>query len=41
MKRVIQDKVENILAQAILSGELKRGNRAEIDPEEFKLKINP
>jgi len=41
MQRVIQDKVENILAQAILSGELKRGYRAEIDPEEFKLKINP
>jgi len=41
MQRVIQDKVENILAQALLSGELKRGYRVEIDPEEFKLKINP
>jgi len=37
MRRVIQDKIENILAQAILSGELKRGERAEIDPESFTL----
>jgi len=41
MRRVIQDKVENVLASALLSGELKRGNRVEIEPEEFKLKINP
>jgi len=41
MRRVIQDKVENALASALLSGELKRGNRVEIEPEEFKLKINP
>ena len=39
MKRVIQDKIENILASALLSGEFKRGDRAEIDPVEFKLKI--
>ncbi|MBI2626032.1 MAG: ATP-dependent Clp protease ATP-binding subunit [Candidatus Nealsonbacteria bacterium] len=39
MKRVIQDRVEDILASAILSGELKRGNTVEIDPNEFKLKI--
>jgi ATP-dependent Clp protease ATP-binding subunit ClpC len=41
MQRVIQDKVGNVLAKAILSGELKRGNRVEIDPENFNLKINP
>ena len=41
MRRVIQDKVENVLASALLSGELKRGDRVEIDPTEFKLKINP
>ena len=41
MRRVIQDKIENVLAQAILAGQLKRGNRVQIDPEEFKLKINP
>jgi len=39
MRRVIQDKVENLLASAILSGELKRGQRAEIDPEGFELII--
>jgi len=39
MKRVIQDKVEDALAKALLAGELKRGNTAEIDPAEFKLKI--
>lgn len=39
MKRVIQDRVEDILAQALLSGALKRGNTVEIDPAEFKLKI--
>ena len=41
MKRVIQDKVENVLASALLSGELKRGSKVEVDPQEFKLKINP
>ena len=40
MKRVIQDKVENVLAQALLSGELQRGNTAEVEPSEFKLKIS-
>ena len=40
MRRVIQDKVENVLASAILSGELKAGDKVEVDPEEFKLKIN-
>ncbi|TSC75004.1 MAG: ATPase [Parcubacteria group bacterium Gr01-1014_30] len=38
MRRVIQDKVENVLAQAILSGRLTRGSRAEINPETFELK---
>ena len=39
MRRVIQDKVENVLASALLSGKLKRGDKIEVDPEEFKLKI--
>ena len=39
MKRVIQDKVENALALALLSGELKRGDKVEIDPVKFNLKI--
>ena len=41
MRRVIQDKVENVLASAILSGQIKRGNRVEVEPEEFQLIINP
>lgn len=41
MRRVIQDKIENALARSILSGDLKRGNRVEIDPENFESKINP
>ncbi len=39
MKRVIQDKVENVLASALLSGELKRGHIVEVDSHDFKLKI--
>ncbi len=39
MKRVVQDKVENVLASGLLSGGLKRGDMVEIDPQEFKLKI--
>jgi len=38
MRRVIQDKIENVLASALLSGQLKRGDRVEVDPLEFKLK---
>ena len=41
MRRVIQDKVENVLASALLSDELKRGNRAELDPKNFKLILKP
>ena len=41
MRRVIQDKVENVLAEALLSGQLKRGNKAEIDSKKFELIINP
>jgi len=41
MRRVIQDKVENVLATAILSNKLIRGSRAKIDPADFKLIINP
>lgn len=39
MRRVIQDNVENVFASAILSGELDRGDRVEIDPVNFTLKI--
>jgi len=37
MRRVIQDKVENVLASALLSGEIKRGSRIEMEPENFKI----
>ncbi len=40
MKRVIQNKVENALAEAILSGKLKRGDKVKVEPEDFSLKIN-
>ena len=40
MRRVIQDKVENVLAQALLDNKVKRGDRIEFSPEEFKLIIN-
>ncbi len=40
MRRVIQNKVENILASGLLSGELKRGARVEIEVPDFRMKIN-
>lgn len=40
MRRVIQEKVENTLANAILSKRLTRGSKATIDPQTFQLKIN-
>lgn len=39
MKRVIQDKVENLLTQGILSDRLKRGNKVRIQTEPFSLEI--
>lgn len=33
MKRVVQDRVENVLAEALLSGTLKRGDSVEIDSQ--------
>jgi ATP-dependent Clp protease ATP-binding subunit ClpC len=39
MRKVIQDKVENLLAPALLSGKLRRGNKVEIKLPEFELKI--
>lgn len=33
--------VKLVLASALLSGALKRGDRVEVEPEEFKLKVNP
>lgn len=41
MNRVIQDKVGNVFAKALLANEIKRGDRVEIEAEDFKLIINP
>ncbi|MFH1509569.1 MAG: ATP-dependent Clp protease ATP-binding subunit [Candidatus Nealsonbacteria bacterium] len=40
MRRVIQDKVENVLAFALLSKEIKRGDKVEINSNDFSLKIH-
>ena len=40
MRRVIQDKIENVLASALLRNELKRGDSVIILPDNFDLKIN-
>ena len=39
MKRIMQGKVENSLAKALLLGDLKRGTRVVISPLDFSLKI--
>ncbi len=41
IKRVIQDKVENVLASALLSGKIKRGDKVEVRPPQFELRVNP
>jgi ATP-dependent Clp protease ATP-binding subunit ClpC len=40
IRRTIQNKVENVLANAILSGELKKGDKVRIEPENFELIIS-
>ena len=40
MRRVIQDKIENVLAEALLADKLKRGSKVEIDPNNFNLVVN-
>jgi len=40
MRRVIQDKVENVLAEGLLKEDLKKGDRVEVDPENFQLIIS-
>jgi len=39
MRRVIQNKVENVLAEAILSSKLKRGDKIEVRAKDFSLII--
>jgi len=41
MRRVIQDKVENVLASALLSEQLPRGTKISLDPQTFELITNP
>lgn len=38
LRRVIQDKVENVLARALLEEEIKKGDKIEIDATSFALK---
>jgi len=40
MKRVIQDKIENKFAEAILREELRRGDRVKFNPNNFEILIN-
>ncbi|MDD5145874.1 MAG: ATP-dependent Clp protease ATP-binding subunit [Candidatus Pacebacteria bacterium] len=40
MRRVIQDKIENVLSFSLLSGKIKRGDIIEINSNDFKIKIN-
>ncbi|MDP2741256.1 MAG: AAA family ATPase, partial [bacterium] len=37
MRRVIQDKVENNIAEALISETIKKGDKIEVDPETFKV----
>jgi ATP-dependent Clp protease ATP-binding subunit ClpA len=41
MRRVVQDKIENVLAEAILADEIKKGEIVTVEPKKFKLVINP
>lgn len=44
MRRVIQEKIENILSVALLEGKIKRGDRVMVEvkgEKEFKLEVNP
>lgn len=41
MRRVVQDKVENSVAEALISDKITKGDRIEIDSETFEILINP
>jgi len=41
MRRVIQDKVENAVAQALLSDKIKKGDKIEVNADNFEIIINP
>jgi ATP-dependent Clp protease ATP-binding subunit ClpA len=37
MRRVVQDNVENVMAEALLSDKIKKGDKVELNPETFEL----
>ena len=41
MRRVVQDKVEGIVATALLEDKIKKGDIIEINPETFEVIVNP
>jgi ATP-dependent Clp protease ATP-binding subunit ClpC len=41
MRRVIQDKVENSIAQVLISEQIKKGDKIKINPDTFEVIINP
>lgn len=41
MRRVVQDNIENAVAQAILSEQIKKGDRFQINPDNFEIVLNP
>jgi ATP-dependent Clp protease ATP-binding subunit ClpA len=41
MRRVVQDKVESAIADALLKDLIQKGDRIQIDPETFSVFINP
>lgn len=41
MRRVIQDKIENTIAENLISEKIKKGDKIEINPDTFEIAINP
>jgi len=41
MRRVIQDKVENAIAQGLISDQIKKGDKIEVNAETFEVVVNP
>ncbi len=39
MRRVVQDRVEDVIAQALIEEKIKKGDTIELDPETFKLLV--
>ena len=41
MRRVVQDKVESVVASALLEEKIKKGDTIQITPETFEIIVNP